>query len=118
MYIYSPYTNSNWTYTRLEHPPDERRLATARDVGWPSTPPSIVFNASSGFIGEVRTVANNCNDTQTWDKYVVLDLWSAALTEYYGEVHYVHITNPTVSPGQQISPGTSLGSPQTQASDC
>lgn len=114
IHIYSPYTNSNWYYTQGEH--DPKRLASARDVSWPSTPPSIVFNATSGVTGEVITVDNNCNQSQTWDKYVTIALWNGG--EYYGEVSYVHITNPTVSLGQLISPGTSLGSPQTQSSNC
>lgn len=118
MFIYSPYTGSDWIYTRGEHPPDQRRLGTARDVGWPTTPSSIVFNATSGFVGEVMNVADNCNPSETWDKYVVLALWNSARTEYYGEVHYVHITSPSVSIGQVISPGTGLGSPQTQSSNC
>lgn len=113
-YIYSPYTNSNWYFTQGEH--DPKRLPSAHDVGWPSTPSSIVFNAAAGTIGEVAAVDNNCRQDQPWDKYVTLGLWVNG--EYYGAISYVHITNPTVSVGQQISPGTSLGSPQTQLSDC
>jgi hypothetical protein len=112
-YIYSPYTGANWYFTQGEHP---SRLGSAHDVSWDSWPSSIVFNASGGVTGEVTAVANNCNQTQTWDKYVTLALWVNA--EYFGAVSYVHITNPAVSVGQLISPGTSLGSPQTSSSDC
>lgn len=118
MYIYSPYTGSSWIYTKGEHPANERRLNTAHDVSWPSTPGSINFNATSGYVGIVEKVADNCSPSEPWDKYVVLSIWNSAKTEFYGIVHYVHITNPTVSTGNTVSPGNSLGSPQTQASQC
>lgn len=115
-YIYSPYTGQDWIFTRGEHPANEKRLASAHDVSWASTPSSIVFNVSGGVVGEVLTVANNCLALETWDQYVTLQL--SVNGEFYGTVSYVHITNPTVTQGQLISAGTSLGSPQTQTSNC
>jgi len=114
IYIYSPYTNSNWYFSQGNH--NGRMNNEARDVAWPSTPSNITFNATSGATGVVTAVANNCNSTQTWDKYVTLSLYYGG--DFYGQVSYVHITSPTVSVNDTISAGTSLGSPQTQSSDC
>jgi hypothetical protein len=114
IYIYSPYTNSNWYFTQGDHP--GWMNGQAHDVGWPSTPSSIVFNATAGVTATVTTVSLNCYQAQTWDKYVGLSLSYGG--QLYGNLNYVHITSPTVSVGQVISPGTSLGAAQSQSSPC
>src|SRR5713226_8928355 len=73
IYVYSPYTDSNWWFSQGDHP---GRLQSARDVTWPSVPSSITFNATAGVTAEVATVALNCNTSQTWDKYVTLSLYN------------------------------------------
>ena len=114
IYIYSPYTNSNWYFTQGNH--QGWMNSQAHDVGWPSAPSNIVFNATAGVSATVSTVSLNCYAAQPWDKYVGLSLSYGG--QLYGNVNYVHITNPTVTVGQVISPGTTLGSTQSQSSPC
>jgi len=115
IFVYNPAsTAGNWYFTQGDHP--GWLNAQARDVGWPYSPSNIVFNATSGVTAYVLTVSLNCYNAQPWDKYVGLSLSYGG--QAYGQVNYVHITNPVVSVGQTIYPGTTLGSVQYTSSPC
>lgn len=115
IYIYNPAsTAGNWYFTQGDHPGWLNNQA--HDVGWPYTPTNVVFDATSGVTATVLNVSLNCYAADTFDKYVGLSLSYGGLA--YGQVNYVHITNPVVTVGQVITPGTTLGAVQSQTDNC
>lgn len=119
IYIYSPVPNKSWTYNTPNHCDVFQGNCIARDIGgkstgWTTDDP-VAFSASSAANVTAKVVAATVNcGIGGPDNYVMLEIYGDGL--YYGRVDYVHLRSLNVGLNQVISPGTTLGHPQTTAS--
>jgi hypothetical protein len=119
IYVYSPDPTRSWVYNYLNHDDLYQGNSIARDIGGTSTGwttnDAITFNATSAanITAKVVAATTNCSNGGP-DKYVMLEIYGDGL--YYGRIDYVHLRSLSVSLNQVISPGTTIGYPQTTAS--